>query len=187
MPKRESKRILVLECIPKDQKKNEAVILDNFLKMVFFDQRDKVTIYRVTGKTQLLNYLDKKRDLDEYQFVHFSAHGEPDEGSLRLPRGHLFAADLKSGCFEGKTVLFSCCAMGHMDFATQVIEQTGAENMIAPLHDVYFADAALWFVNFYYLVLDSGYSPLDAYQRVNRMLSDKVKGGFKLYRGKEQG
>ena len=187
MAKRVSKRVLVLECIPKSERKNEAAILDHFLRMVFFDRRDTVTIYPVTGKTQLINYLDKKRDLDEYQFIHFSAHGESEEDSLRLPRGHLFAKDLKPGCFEAKTVSFSSCAMGRKEFATQVINHTGAENMIAPLYDVYYADAALWFMNFYYLVLDSGYSPVSAFQRVNCMLSDKVKGGFKFYYGKDAG
>jgi hypothetical protein len=187
MPKRESRRVLVLECIPKGERKSEAAILDHFLRMVFYDRRDRVTIYRVTGKTQLLNYLEKKRDLDEYQFIHFSAHGEPEEDSLRLPRGHLLAGDLRLGCFEGKTVSFSSCAMGRKSFATQVIERTGASNMIAPLHDVFYADAALWFMNFYYLVLDSGYSPKSAFQRVNGMLSDKIKGGFRFYYGKEEG
>lgn len=183
MAERKGRRVLVLECIPKRERKSEAAILDNFLRMVFYDRRDRATIYRVTGKGQLLRYLEGKRDLDGYQFVHVSAHGEPDQVALRLPKGHLYAADLRPGCFAGKTVSFSSCAMGHKAFADQVVAATGAENVIAPLHDVYYADAALWFMNFYFLVLDAGYTPRNAFFRVNRMLSDKVKGGFQFYQG----
>jgi len=182
---RSKRRVLIIEAIPKSEKHNEGIILENFLDMVFDTKRNRVSAYRVEYKQQVVGYLARKEDLDKFGFVHISAHGQRDECAVKLPKGLLSPLDLRPQCFAGKTVSFSACSMGCRDFVAQVMEHTGAENVIAPVNDVYFPDAALWFVNFYYLVLGKRYSPRDAHARVNRMLKDKVKGGFRFYSRRE--
>lgn len=180
MPRRK-KRVLILECIPKNEKFNEGVMLKHFLDMIFEHDRERVCSYRVKNKAQLIQYIRNKKDLDKFDFVHFSAHGLPEYAEIELPQGQLAAWELKGFCFDDKTITFSACSTGRIGFAAEVIGFTGAKGMIAPQNDVWFADSALWFLNFYYLVLEKGYSPRTACGRVNKMLKGKVKGGFKFY------
>jgi hypothetical protein len=179
------RRVLIIEAIPKNEKHDEAAVLQNFFDMVFDQDRERVVSYRVHYKQQIMSYLRRKQDLGTFAFVHISAHGEPDEGSIRLPNGWISPLELQPNCFKGKTVTFSACSMGGKAFAAEVIEHTGAENVIGPRNEVLFPDAALWFVNFYYLVLAKRYTPMKAHARVNRMLADKVKGGFQFYNRRE--
>ncbi|HVO77359.1 MAG TPA: hypothetical protein VMS79_00655 [Methanomassiliicoccales archaeon] len=175
------RRVLVIECIPQAEKFNEGKMLRHFLDMIFQNDRDRVAYYRVKGKTQLVNWIDQKKDISKYGFIHLSAHGKPDLGALELPRGILYPSDLRQGCLKGRILTLSACSTGRKEFVANLIDRTGAEAVIAPRDDVWFADAALWFTNFYYLVLEKGYEPRNACHRVNWMLRGKVKGGFKFY------
>jgi hypothetical protein len=175
------RRVLVIECIPQSQKFNEGKMLRHFLDLVFENDRDRVAYYRVKGKRQLVHYIEEKKDISRYGFVHLSAHGKPDIGALELPRGYLYPKDLREGCFKGRILTLSACKTGRKEFVAEIIERTGAEGVIAPVHDVWFSTAALWFTNFYYLVLENGYEPEKACRRVNAMLRGQVKGGFRFY------
>jgi hypothetical protein len=179
------RRVLVIECIPQSEKYNEGKMLRHFLDMIFQNDRGRVIYYRVKSKKQLVNYVDQKRDIYRYGYVHLSAHGKPKLGALELPRGRLYPSDLRQDCFKGRILALSACSAGRKGFVAEMIARTGAEAVIAPRNDVWFADAALWFTNFYYLVLEAGYEPKNACSKVNSMLRGKVKGGFKFFDGKD--
>jgi hypothetical protein len=178
---RRRRRVLVIEAIPRSQKFDEGEMLRHFLDLVFENDRDRVHYYRVKGKSQLINYIDQKKDLSRYGFIHLSAHGKPEIGALELPKGYLYPGDLRQGCFKGRVLTLSACSTGRKEFVADLIERTGADAVIAPKADVWFSSAGLWFANFYYLVLDMGYSPRSACRRVNLMLHGQVKGGFRYY------
>ncbi len=179
------RRVLVIECIPQSQKFNEGKMLRHFLDLIFENDRHRVSYYRVKGKSQLVHYIEEKKDISRYGFVHLSAHGKPDLGALELPRGYLYPSDLREGCFKGRILTLSACKTGRKEYVAEMIARTGADAIIAPRDDVWFSSAALWFANFYYLVLDMRYEPKAACRRVNLMLHGQVKGGFKFYDRKD--
>jgi len=179
------RRVLVIEAVPQSQKFNEGVMLRHFLDLVFENDRDRVHYYRVKGKSQLINYLDRKKDISRYGFIHLSAHGKQENGALEMPKGYLFPSDLREGCFKGRILTLSACSTGRKGFVADLVERTGADAVIAPMSDVWFSSAALWFTNFYYLVLDRRYEPRGACRRVNLMLHGQVKGGFRYYDRKD--
>jgi len=129
----------------------------------------------------MLTYLKNKRDLQKFDFIHISAHGGDDNQSIELPQGNLRAAELPSGCFSRQTVALSACRMSRTDFICEFMEATGASHVIAPVNDVEFIDAAVWFINYYYLVLHHKYSPERAFERTNSILKGKAKGGFQFW------
>jgi len=179
------RRVLVIECIPQSQKFNEGKMLRHFLDLIFENDRHRVAYYRVKGKSQLVNYIEQKKDISRYGFVHLSAHGKPELGALELPRGYLYPGDLREDCFKGRILTLSACKTGRKEFVAEMIKHTGADAVVAPRDDVWFSTAALWFSNFYYLVLENGYEPKSACRRVNLMLHGQVKGGFKFYSRKD--
>ena len=173
-----NKKLLIIECIPRSEKVNESLVLSNFLRMT---EPDAIHTHSIKTKSQMLNYLESKRDLQKFDFVHISAHGGEDSESVELPQGTLKADELPEGCFSRQTITLSACAMSRMNFVSDFMETTGASHVIAPVHDVEFIDAAVWFINFYYLVLHHKFTPKGAFDRTDMNLSGKVKGGFQFW------
>jgi hypothetical protein len=173
-----NKRLLILECIPKSEKLNESLVLSNFLRMT---EPDAIHSHAIRSKSQMLSYLGSKRDLQKFDFVHISAHGGDDSESIKLAQGIIRPEELSEGCFSRQTVTLSACGMSRTDFISEFMETTGASRVIAPIHDVAFIDAAVWFINFYYLVLHQTYTPRGAFERTNSILKVKAKGGFQFW------
>ena len=69
------KRLLIIECIPRSEKFNESLVLSSFLRMT---EPDAIHTHAIRSKSQMLNYLGSKRDLQKFDFVHISAHGGED-------------------------------------------------------------------------------------------------------------
>jgi len=114
---------------------------------------EAIHAHAIRSKSQLSNYLASKRDLQKFDFVHISAHGGDDSESINLPQGSIRPEELPEVCFSRQTVTLSACGMSRTNFVSEFMETTGASQVIAPVHDVEFIDSAVWFINFYYLVL----------------------------------
>jgi hypothetical protein len=173
-----NKKLLIIECIPKAEKLNESLVLSNFLRMT---EPDAIQAHSIGSKFQIVRYLARKADLLKFDFLHISAHGGADNESIDLPRGSLRPDEFPAGCFSRQTVTLSACGMSRTGFVNEFMETTGASHVIAPLHDVDFIDAAVWFINFYYLVLHHKYTPEGAFERTNSVLRGKAKGGFQFW------
>jgi hypothetical protein len=173
-----NKRLLIIECIPRSEKFNETLVLSNFLRMT---EPEAIHDHTIRSKSQMLNYLGGKRDLQKFDFVHISAHGGEDNESINLPQGSIRPEELPEGCFSRQTVTMSACGMSRTNFVSEFMQTTGASHVIAPRHDVEFIDAAIWFINFYYLVLNQNYTPKGALDRTNSILKGKAKGGFQFW------
>ncbi len=173
-----NKKLLIIECIPRSEKFNESLVLSNFLRMT---EPDAIHTHVIKSKSQMLNYLGSKRDLQKFDYVHISAHGGEDYESIKLPQGTIRPEELPEGCFSRQTLTLSACGMSRTNFVSELMETTGASHVIAPMHDVVFIDAAVWFINFYYLVLHQNYTPKGALDRTNSILKGKAKGGFQFW------
>lgn len=186
-------RVIIIECIPKKEGKNESVILKEFLGMTMPDDIRIPT--RRRSRSEVVDYLRTKRDLDDCDYVHLSGHGKSNlhsctgqiselckdcEPKFDTPKGSLKPDEFPNGCFSEKTVTISSCCLGRRSFVDRFIDHTQAKNVIAPLHPVEFIDSTLWFSYFYYQALHLGYSPAVSYNRTENALGN-LKGGFKRW------
>ena len=176
-------RLLILECIPKSDEYEEGEVLHRFLSMT--DAKD-IGLRKITTKKEFLGYLRRPRNLDGFNFVHLSGHGEMKEGAFELPRGIVYPDEFPNNCFEGKRVTLSACGLSRDDFMTPFLDVTGARAAIAPRKDLRFDDASIWFMTFYYLMLHHRFTPAGAFDRANDMLCygprrGRVKGGFEYW------
>jgi len=176
-------RLIILECIPKSEEYEEGEVLFRFLSMT--DPKD-ISLRAITSKREFLNYLRKPRNLDGFNFVHLSGHGDPKRGVFELPKGDMYADEFPDSCFEGRRVTLSACGLSRKEFMTPFFETTGAKAAIAPRKDVRFDDASIWFLTFYYLMLHHRFTPASAFDRANEMLCygprrGRVKGGFEFW------
>lgn len=169
-------KVLIIECVPRVDRADEMMVLQKFLQMTV---PIKVHQIRRSSKEELVKYLANKRDLSDFQFVHLSGHGD-GKFAFRTPKGSLYPEEFPKDCFLKKTVTISACALGNKDFITRFMSQTSAKRAIAPLKDVDFIDAALWFVCFYYHALHLGNKPKLAFNKTREALSH-VKGAFSFW------
>ena len=173
------KKVLIIECIPKTERMKEGQILKEVLRLIFGDS--SCFCYKeIKSRGNLLSYIKNKRDLDEYDFIHISAHGSDGLGIV-TPNGTVYPTEFKSDCFDGKTLTISACSLGNRDFAGHLIYFTSANNVIAPSKDVEFSNAAIWFVNFYFLVLKRGRKAKTAFDTCKERLRGLVGGDFEFF------
>lgn len=171
-------KVLLLECIARNQGKDEGLVLNHFLRM----KMPRSVEYRVLrGKRDLIKVLETMAP--EYRMVHFSSHGHK-EGYFSLARGFLEAEEFPEGCFEGSEVTFSSCEVGRAGFMDRLKIQTGMRRAVAPLNDVVFIDAAMFYIHYYYFRCHKRYSALNSFLRTEERLGDKVKGGFRFFEWK---
>jgi len=173
------KKVLILECIPKNQGMKEGQVLKELLRMIF-DSSSLFCFKEIKSKNNLLGYIRNKKDLDEYDFIHFSAHGS-DEMGIETPNGVVYPYEFRQGCFDGKTITISACSLGNEIFAGYLIHQTDASNVIAPSKEVEFSSAAVWYVNFYYLVLRRNRRSETAYETCKYNFKGILGGNFQFF------
>ncbi len=169
--------VVMLECIPKRDAQDESEVIWQFLRMTDGD----ATKFDVTNKSEFIEILEQDADVQGASHVHLSGHGDGDESEFLLPRGRMRPEDFPELCFQGKVVTLSACSLGRKAFIERFCEVTGAAIVIAPTHDVHFAEAAAFFVNYYFLVTHHDMTPRGAFDRASAMVSGKVKGAFNLW------
>ena len=167
--------LLIIECIPKCDNKEEGLILHGFLEMT---SPKHVESLRVTSKSDLLEVLSDKLRLRKFEYVHISGHGDKINQVFITPKGVLRPDEFPFGCFKNKTVTLSACELGRTDFINEFIETTEARRVIAPMNEILFVDAAIWFVNFYYWSLNFEMQPKVAFNRTMNYLSGKASGAM---------
>lgn len=176
-------RLFILECIPKSDVYKEGEVLFGFLEMT--DPKD-IAIKGFATKTAFLGYLRRRRNLEGYNFIHLSGHGDPRHCAFELPFGYVRPEEFPSSCFEGKRLALSACGLSRRDFIEPFMERTGAKSVVAPRKDVRFDDASIWYLTYYYLMLHHRFTPGGAFDRVNDTLCygprrGRVKGGFEYW------
>ena len=168
-------KVLILEMIPRNEGKDEGLVLYNFLKM---KMPTSVRYKVLKNKKEFIAALENIAP--NYSLIHISSHGRK-EGYLSLPRGYIEPHEFPEGCFTNSEVAFSSCQVGRSGFTDRLNERTGLRIAIAPLNDVVYIDAAMWFLHYYYLRCHQRYSAWDSFRRTDGKLRDKIRGGFKFF------
>ena len=169
-------KLLIIECISKAERLNESVILYEFLKM---SVPKSIHSVRMSSKDEVLRYLRMKVNLNEYQYIHLSGHGDAKKCMFETARGDIAPGEFSRNCFIGKTVTLSACDLGKKEFINPFLVTTGARFAMAPQREVLFIDAALWYTIFYYNALHIGNKPERSYEKTQKSLY--IKGAFQFW------
>jgi hypothetical protein len=173
--------LLIAEAVPLKEGKMEVLVLGEFIRLFRENFRDD---YFFECKSDFLDYLDRyvvdpkyNKRHGKYKYIHLSGHARyyKKRGAVfSFPKGNLSFDELPKNCFKGMVVTFSACDLGQKTAMEQFIERTKAKCVIAPQNSPRFEDAALWFINYYYLLLKQRLPIYDAFNTVNSMISSKA-------------
>jgi len=168
-------RLLVIECVPR-----EDLYLGELLSKFLKETDVKELAYGViTNKSDLIEVLGTREFMRGYGHVHIVTHGTDgtEEPAIIMSRGIVYPEDFPVACFKGIFVTWAACGLSRKSFMEPFTQQTRPAGVIAPLKDVEFADAALFFLSYYYLVFRHHMTPFGAFDRVKNMLCYGPKKG----------
>jgi CHAT domain-containing protein len=176
--KRIKKKLLILECTsePKEQK-SESLLLIELLR-ILEPAVQQLRIRKVRGRSGFIRELQNADEL----FIHVSAHGKHHTGKrvrgtfICFPSGgRVDTNDLKdiwagrSDAKKPKLIVLSACETGHKDMATALYE-AGCRYLVAPMHETYWFDAAVFLTIFYRLLLVENHRPWVAFKKTDYAL-----------------
>ena len=144
---------------------------------------------RIRGKADFLSAVDRAAE----PYIHISAHGDfkPFKGTwIDLPRrGRLYPQDI-SELWQDRDVsstpgliVMSACETGHVDMV-RAFSSVGCKHCIAPLHETYWEDAALFSTMFYKLLVGERNSPWISYKKTMAAVSfavPRLTGAWSFY------
>lgn len=173
--------LLILECTPKKDRDREGLILFEFLSLNE-DQEEEIEYREFEGKQEFLKFLSKDT-VSEFDCVHLSGHGSVEDGiaEFQLPHGSVQPDEFPEKCFTTQQISLSACELGRAAFIKPFIEQTQPDLVIAPMNEVPFRDAALFWVNYYDHVIYREIDARRAFDSTKRYLKGKITGGFQLW------
>ena len=172
--------LLILECISRKERAREGMILFKFLTMPDMECLD-IELIEFRKKKDLIKFLARKKNTRDFDFVHLSGHGSAinkHTAVFELPKGIMEAHDFPNNCFCDKSVTLSACQLGRTAFVDPFIEWTGPTAVIGPQKKVQFTDACVFWINYYFLVLQEGFKPRKAFEKTRIFLKKRTKGGF---------
>ena len=181
-------RLLILECTSEDREKmSEGSLLWELMRTLGYEKRTNLKM--ITSGNRLIKALGNA----EEQYIHISAHGDfhQTRGTyLKTPKkGKVYSSDL-DGIWTGRKkseipslVVMSACKAGHIDMV-RAFSSAGCRYCLAPLHETFFEDAAVFLALFYKLLIGERSSPWIAYRNTVIGLSQslpKLSGAWSFY------
>ena len=177
---RRGTKLLILECTSKTKEKmSEGLLLWELMRILGYEKRTNLKI--INGRNRLIEELGNA----EEQYIHISAHGDfhQTRGTyLKTPRrGKVYSSDL-SEIWESREksefpnlVVLSACEAGHVDMV-RAFSNAGCRYCLAPLHETFFEDAAVFLTLFYKLLIGEKSSPWIAFRNTTVVLSQSLPG-----------
>jgi len=181
-------KLLILECASENKEKmSEGWLLWELMRILGYEKR---TNLKMIGDP---NCLVEELESAEERHIHISAHGNfhQTRGTyLKTPRnGKVYSSDL-SGIWAGRKkseiprlVVLSACEAGHIDMV-RAFSNAGCRYCLAPLHETFFEDAAVFLALFYKLLLGEKSTPWIAFRNTVAGLSHslpKLSGAWSFY------
>ena len=158
IPRRRRTRLRILECVAGTEGKPEGELISKLMRIL--EIRSKLK--RIYGKKPLLEELENA----EEPYIHISAHGDYSRriGTyINTPRGRVSNGDIEECDIQGELIVLTACKVGHADMA-RAFWDAGCKYFIAPLHDLYWQDSAVFSVMFYRRLLGEGMTPWIAFK-----------------------
>ncbi|MCK4329074.1 hypothetical protein KAX02_04460 [candidate division WOR-3 bacterium] len=141
------KKVLILECVPKMEEKEEGIILSELIALI---HKDKVEYKRVGSKKDLFKKLVGYR----YKYIHISCHGDCDENGnyyMAMPHGKVYPEDFyNQRGLRNRICFISACSLGKLNFSDLFWERAEPNILIAPQRIIKFMDVAIFWTILYY-------------------------------------
>jgi CHAT domain-containing protein len=181
-------KLLILECASENKEKmSEGLLMWELMRILGYEKRTNLKM--IGGSNHLIEGLENA----EERYIHISAHGDfhQTRGTyLKTPRkGKVYSSDL-SGMWASRKkseiprlVVLSACEAGHIDMVG-AFSNAGCKYCLAPLHETFFEDAAVFLALFYKLLLGEKSSPWIAFRNTVIGLSQslpKLSGAWSFY------
>ncbi len=183
MSKRPS--LLILELTSENKEgKSEGWLLWELMRIL--ELKKHVRFEKASGKRAFFNLLNNARE----NYIHIGAHGIRHRGKtcLLTPReAKIFPEELEDLWINRRKrpelVVLSACYAGHIDLVKPFTE-AGCRYVIAPLHETYWDDAALFSTIFYKSLLGEKKTPWISYKRAIlgvKAAFSKLSGAWRFY------
>ena len=163
---------------------SEGCLLWELMKILGLEKN--VTFDYVRGRRDFCEILNSAKET----IIHIGAHGDVIAGETGLvtPRGALITLEDLDGIWSKRRrkpelVVLSACKAGHIDLVG-ALSDLGVKNVIAPLHDTYWDDAAVFSAMLYKLLIGEGKSPWIAYRNAicgYREAFGRISGAWRFY------
>jgi hypothetical protein len=185
---RRKAKLLILECTSQSTEgMSEGLLLRELMRILGFGKRTRFS--QISSKRSFLRSLEKM----EEPYIHISAHGDfdPLKGtSINVPhQGTICPTDLTS-LWKRRTkskiprlVVLSACETGHVDMV-RAFSDAGCRYCVAPLHDTYWEDAAVFSTMLYKLLIGERKSPWISFRNTVLAVSDalpRLTGSWSFY------
>lgn len=161
--------VFIIESLRPDDEGNgrfEGSLVSNFLRL-----HGKYPKYRYVRTLEEFKEALKTFKRSDYRYLHISAHGDTECMELTNQEEIDFdeLAVLLKPCLRNRRLFLSACSMVHDDLAKEIILQTGCYSVVGPTTDIYFQDAAVFWISAYHLIFKT-----DANRIKNKTLKTKL-------------
>ena len=173
MSRKRRTKLRILECVAKTEGKPEGELLSKLMRILEI----RSNLKRIYGKESLLKELENA----EEPYIHISAHGDYSHriGTyIKTPRGKVSVKDIEECDIQTDLVVLTACKVGRADMA-RAFWDAECRYFIAPLHDLYWEDSAVFSVMFYRRLLGEGKTPWIAFK--SGITFPNIEGCFSFY------
>jgi hypothetical protein len=166
---RRKPKLTILECTSESQEKmSEGMLLWELMRILGFGSRTRLLSVENKG-----SFLRKLGGIQE-PYLHISAHGDfgLTKGTrIDLPhKAKIYSGDLvdlwrnKARSVIPKLVMLSACETGHVDMV-RAFSDAGCQYCVAPLHETFWEDSAVFSTLLYKLLIGERMSPWISFKK----------------------
>jgi hypothetical protein len=120
----------------------------------------------------------------EHRYLHVSCHG--GSGGFWTTTSKIPAAEfakLLAPHVNGRRVFLSACLAAESDFAHELLTHSECLSVLAPVGEIYFADAAIFWTSFYHLMFKQNRTSMNrpGIERTVKQCAELVGEKFRLF------
>jgi len=164
---------------------SEGLLLYELMRILGYE--NNVELEYVKGKRHFLELLNEAKET----YIHIGAHGDVKAGKTTLltSRGaKITPSDLNDVWIKRKRkpqlIVLSVCHAGHIDLE-KAFSKAGVRYVIAPLHETYWDDAAIFSGMFYKLLIGEEKTPWISYRNAKcgfEVTFKNLSGAWRFYK-----
>ena len=156
----------------------------------------KPSAYAYVRTKQELRAVIKEFGDSRHRYLHLSCHGLVDSNDnpvgFHLTTGNIGSdklARLLAPHVDGRRVFLSACLAAKSTFAKTLLEESKCLSVLAPLNEIAFDDAAVFWTSFYHLMFKSARRSMSAaHIKANvRICASLVQEQFRLFQRQKDG
>jgi hypothetical protein len=148
---------------------------------------------RLSAKDAHYTYLRSPQEMEafavefgrsKHRYLHVSCHG--NRKAFFTTTGHMLAADfarLLAPHVDSRRVFLSACQAAQSEFAKSLLSASGCWSVLAPVDDIFFDDAAIFWSSFYHIMFKNNPDSMNrsGIKRTVEKCADLIGAQFRLF------